>query len=112
MGLPVGVVGAGVVALWTVVFMVGAFVFVAGGGLCLIFLVAVVGGRSVVLLLVFLVGMGGLSIMCGFLLRTFVTAVGFLVVVVGGAVVVGFLSITNSAIRKKSRETCLIMLKT
>lgn len=97
----------GVVALLTVGFIFGAFVIVADVGVC----VAVVGGGSMVFLFAFLVGMGGLTIMCGFLLGIFVVAVGFLVVV-GMAVVVGFLLITNSASQKRHKKTRLTILKT
>lgn len=93
----------GVVALLTVVFIFGAFVIAADVGVCVIFLVAAVAGGSVVFLFAFLVGIGGLTIMCGFLLVIFVATVGFLVVV-GMAVVVGFLSITNSASRKRHEK--------
>lgn len=105
-----GLVAVGVVAILTGVSILGAFVIVADAGVCVIFLVAVGGGR-VVFLFVFLVGIGGLTIMCGFLLGIFVAAVGFLVVV-GATVVVGFLSITNSASRKRQEKTRLTILKT
>lgn len=98
----------GVVAILTVVFIFGGFVIVADVGICVIFLVAVVGGGSVVFLFAFLVGIGGLTIMCGFLLGNLVVAVGFLVVI-GTAVVVGFLSITNSASRKRYEKTHLTL---
>lgn len=91
----------GVVALRTVV---GAFVIVADVGVCFVFLVAVVGGGSVVFLFTCLVGIGGLTIMCGFLLVVFVAVGGFLVVV-GAVVVVGFLLITSSAVRKSHKKT-------
>lgn len=88
-----GVVVAGIVAFWTVV---GAFVIVADVGLCLILLVAVVGDGGELGVFLSLVGIGGLTIVCVFLLGIFVAVVGFLVIV-GAAVVVGFLLITNSA---------------
>lgn len=83
----------GVVAFWTVV---GAFVIVADVGVCLILLVAVVGDGSELGGFLSLVGIGGLTIICVFLLGIFVAVVGFFVVI-GAAVVVGFLLITNSA---------------
>lgn len=89
MGLPVGVVVPGVVALWTVV---AAFVMVADV-VCLILLVVGVGGGGELSLFAFAVGIGGLTIICGFLLGILVAAAGFLVVV-------GFLLITNSAMWK------------
>lgn len=107
-GLPVGVLAGGVVALLTAVFSFGACV-TAADGVCVSFLVAAVAGGGVVFLLAFLVGIGGLTIMCGLFLATFVGAVGFLVV--GAALVVGFLSMTNSASRKKQEKTRLTILK-
>lgn len=104
-----GVLAGGVVALLTAAFSFGACV-TAADGVCVSFLVAALAGGGVVFLLAFLVGIGGLTIMCGLFLATFVGAVGFLVV--GAAVVVGFLSITNSASRKKQEKTRLTILKT
>lgn len=99
MGLPVGVV-----AILTVVFSFGAFVIGAAVGVCVIFPVAVVGGGSAAFLFALLVGIGGLTMTGGLLLGTAVAAAGFLVVV-GAAVVVGFLSITNSASQNRHEKT-------
>lgn len=102
------VLAGGVVALLTAVFSFGACV-TGADGVCVSFLVAVAVGGGVAFLLASLVGIGGLTIMCGFFLAIFVAIVGFLVV--GTAVVVGFLSITNSASGKKHEKTRLTILK-
>lgn len=102
MGLPVGVLVAGVV--WTVVFtvvalIVGAGVFLAG------FRVVSNGflvGAGVAFLVVFLVGVAIVAFLPTDIFRV---GSGFLVVVVGTGVVVGFLSITNSA--GSSKENAL-----
>lgn len=90
-----GVVVSGVVALWTVV---AAFLIVAEV-VCLVLLVVGVGGGAELCLLRFAVGIGGLTTIYGFLLGVLVPAAGFLLVV-GAAVPVGFLLITNSAMWK------------
>lgn len=107
MGLPVGVLVAGVV--WTVVFtvvalIVGAGVFLAGFRVVSNGFLdgAGVVGAGVAFLVVFLVGVAIVAFLPTDIFRV---GSGFLVVVVGTGVVVGFLSITNSA--GSSKENAL-----
>lgn len=89
------VVGVVSMAIWTVVGNV--VVFIVAFMVVVVFLAAVVadwGGCG--FLIVFLVGIGGLIIIMGFLGVFLVVVVVLFVVVVGTAVVVGFLLITNS----------------
>lgn len=123
MGLPVA---AGVVAIWgavvantavclgvagsvAVCFLVGAAflsaVATVGGADTVVLLTAVVGGGRVAFRNVFLVGSGAFTITNGFfrLAGALVVVVVVFLVVVGTAVVVGFLLITNSVKRNQMR---------